>query len=94
MNAELEAIKDSWDESTGQGRDDATTRALCDAYVAAHPEEFAELEGKTLEEVVNALSVFRNAGLEEEQWRCEIWQLHHWEPQNIGGTYQAQVRLV
>lgn len=91
MNAELEAIKAAWDKATG--RNDAETRALCDAYVEAHPDEFVDLLDKPLPTVVEALSLFREAGMETEMWRCEVWQLHHWEPQNIGGTYEAQVRL-
>ena len=43
--------------------------------------------------VVRSLSVFRSAGFEESQWECEIWLLHHFEPQIIGGPVRAQVRL-
>jgi hypothetical protein len=93
MNSELEAIKDSWDKSTGDGRDEAGTRALADAYVASHPEQFEELAKLTIEQCVDAVSTFRNAHMEEEQWRVETWLLHHFEPQNIGGVYQAQVRV-
>ena len=48
MNAELEAIKALWDSTRDGGRDDAGTRALCDAYVAAHPELFTELSAMTV----------------------------------------------
>ena len=92
MNAELEAIKDAWDKNTGDGRDEVGTRALCDAYVAAHPEEFTELRNLSIEECVQAVSTFRNANLEESQWRVETWLLAKYEPQNIGGVYQPQLR--
>lgn len=93
MNAELEAIKDAWAKDTGDGRDDVGARALCDAYVAAHPEQFTSLEVMSLEQCVNAVEVFRDAGMEEEQWKVEAWLLHHYEPQNIGGPITAQVRI-
>lgn len=94
MNAELEAIRESWDKSTGDGRDEVGTRALCDAYVTAHPELFTELADMTLEECVSAVTVFRNAGMEESQWNTEVWLLYHFEPQQIGGTYQPTIRVV
>lgn len=43
--------------------------------------------------VVTALSVFRTAGFTESQWECEVWLLHHFEPQQIGGPIRARVRL-
>lgn len=93
MNADLEAIKDSWDKTTGDGRDEDGTRALCDAYVEAHPEQFNSLREMSLEECVQAVSVFRQAGMAEEQWKVEVWLLHRWEPQTIGGEVQATVRI-
>lgn len=93
MNAELEAIKDSWDKNTGDGRDEDGTRALCDAYVEAHPEQFVSLREMSIEECVKALEVFRDAGMAEEQWRVEAWLLHRFQPQSIGGPIQAQIRI-
>ena len=93
MNAELEAIKDAWDKNTGNGRDEDGTRAMCDAYVEAHPDQFTALREMTIEECVNAVSVFRQAGMAEEQWKVEVWLLHHFAPQQIGGPMQAQVRI-
>lgn len=93
MNAELEAVRESWDKNTGDGRDEAGTRALADAYVAAHPELFTELADMTVEQCAESVSLFRAAGLEESQWRVEVWLLHRFEPQQIGGTYQPTVRI-
>ncbi len=93
MNAELEAIKFAWDKNTGNGREEEGTRAMCDAYVEAHPERFTELANMSLDECVQALSVFRAAGMEQSQWEVEVWLLHRFEPQTIGGPIQAQVRI-
>lgn len=93
MNAELEAIKDAWDKQTGDGRDDAGTRALCDKYVAAHPDVFAGLDKFDIPTLVQLLSNYRDAGKEEEQWNVEVWLLHRYAAQNIGGAYEAQIRV-
>ena len=93
MNAELEAIRFAWDKNTGDGRDEDGTRAMCDAYVEAHPEQFTELRNMSLEQCVQALSVFRAAGMETSQWEVETWLLHRYEPQQIGGDVQATVRI-
>jgi hypothetical protein len=93
MNAELETIKDSWSKDTGEGRDEQGTRALCDAYVEANPDRFTELANMTLEECVQALSIFRAAGMEQSQWEVEAWLLHRFEPQQIGGTARVVVRI-
>lgn len=93
MNDELEAIADAWNKNTGDGRDRETTVALCDAYVAAHPETYSGLEKFDLPTIVQLLSSRRAAGDEEGAWEIEVWQLHHFEPQNIGGSYEATVRL-
>lgn len=92
MNSELEAIRDAWDKTTGDGRDEVA-RELADAYVADHEDQFASLRDMSLEQCVQALDVFRAAGMEEEQWRVEAWLLHRFEPQNIGGAAEAKVRL-
>jgi hypothetical protein len=69
-------------------------RLAADAYVAEHPDEFAQFEGKSLEELVRAVDVFREAGWVEEHLRVETWLWHHFEPQNIGGAAVVQVRNV
>ena len=42
--------------------------------------------------IVRSLSIFRNAGYEARQWECEVWLLHHFAPQQIGGPVRIQVR--
>lgn len=93
MNADLEAIKDAMDNEREGGRDQQLARTLADAYVAANPDDFADLDGKTITECVEAVDVFRNAGYEEMLWRVETWLLHKFLPQHIGGETQAQVRI-
>jgi hypothetical protein len=69
-------------------------RELADAYVEAHPELFVSLREMTLEQCVAAVDVFRGAGMETELWNTEAWLLHRFEPQNIGGKAEAQVRII
>jgi len=93
MNADLEAIRDAWNKSTGDGRDEEGTWALADQYVADHPEVFAGLDKFDLPTLVNLLSSYRANGDEEKTWETEVWLLHRYEPQKIGGSYEATVRL-
>lgn len=77
-----------------QADDLEAARALADEYVAEHESEFTELSKLDVVKLVGAVDVFRAAGLEESQHRVEVWLLHHFEPQNIGGPVDAQVRVV
>jgi tRNA A37 N6-isopentenylltransferase MiaA len=99
MNKDLKAVKDAWDpgdpetKNVKAKRDEDKVRALSDAYVEAHPDEFAELREMTQEQCVQALEVFRAAGMEDSEWKVQAWLFHHFEPQNIGGEYKATVRI-
>lgn len=92
MDAGLEAIKDAWDKNTGDGRDESA-RKLADAYIAEHVERFAGFKDLSLEQLVQALEVFRVANMEQQQWEIEAYLLSRFEPQNIGGEYNPQLRL-
>jgi hypothetical protein len=92
MNADLEAIKDAWDKNTGDGRDEGA-RDLAKEYVLAHPELFAGLEHFDVPTLVQLLSSRREAGDEEGTWNIEAWLLACVPPQNIGGTYKAEIKL-
>lgn len=92
MNAELEAFKQAMDNTNGD-RDMDQVRALADAYVAAHPDQFTSLQMMERDECIAAIDVFRTAGMEEDQWRVEAWIQHHWDPMNIGGPVTAKVRI-
>lgn len=87
----LQDIEDAW--NAGEGELDKV-RELADAYVSEHPDEFKELSTLDIEQLVQAVDVFRQAGLKESLLRVETWLWHHFEPQNIGGTHSATVRAV
>lgn len=87
----LEDIQAAWDNSEGN-RDQALATSLSISLVEDNPEMFADLEGKELPQIVEALEIFRAAGMEEEEWKCQAYLFYKFEPQNIGGTYQPKVR--
>lgn len=91
MNAELAAIRDALDKTTG--RDMAEVVTLADAYIAAHPDQFTSLQTMDRDQCVAAIDTFRAAGMEEDQWRVETWIQHRWLPMNIGGPVAAEVRI-
>lgn len=90
---DLQAIRDAWDKESGGGRDEDKARALADKYVAKHPEQFDGLAEKSIHELVKAVDVFRDAGMDDEQWRIETYLLHRYNPQEIGGPTAATVRI-
>lgn len=83
---ELLAIKDSWDKSTGGGRDEEGARELARAYVDKHPERFGDLANLDLPQLVKAVETFREAGTATAQWLVETWLLARVPKQYIGGT--------
>ncbi|AYN57977.1 hypothetical protein HWB90_gp027 [Mycobacterium phage Fowlmouth] len=93
MNPELAAVDEAMDPARPGGRDVVLARSLADQYVSNHPEEFEGLTDKTLKECVEAVDVFRNAGWDEMRARADLWILHKFEFQVIGGETQAQVRI-
>jgi hypothetical protein len=103
---ELDAIRDAWDKHTGGGRQEDETRSLCDAYVAAHPEQFTALREMGLEACVQAIDVLRDdpdnafapmlrfmLGI-DDWYLVQVWLWHHFEPQIIGGTAEPKIRMV
>lgn len=89
MDQELAALKEA---AEAEVRDEAAVRAHADAYVSAHPEMAASYSAMTIEQLVQAVDVFRAANMEYDLWRVEAWLLHRFEPQQIGGPAQAVVR--
>ncbi|EUA24053.1 hypothetical protein I552_10267 [Mycobacterium xenopi 3993] len=65
---------------------------LADEYVANHSAEFAAFPSMTVQQLVEAVDVFRAANMLEDQWRVETWLLHRFEPQNIGGQHSPSPR--
>ncbi len=104
----LDELFDAWDKETGDGRDHARAVEISDAYVADNASDFAGLRELTIEECVALVDVqreaaakFREAGMENlavlcdsEKLRIDVWLLHAFEPQNIGGVYKATLRNV
>lgn len=104
MDDDLKAIKDAWEgrnsagiaSSNPDGVDlsgDQAARDLADAYVESHAEDFAGMENLSLDLLVKAVDDYREKGQEAEQWKVEAWLLHHFDPQEIGGTYQPKLRI-
>ena len=99
MKPELEAIRKAWDpgdpetKNVEAKRDENKTRRLADKYVQDHPGEFEELANLSEPDCVKALEVFRSAGLEDSEWRVQVWLFHAFEPQNIGGEHHSVLRV-
>lgn len=74
-------------------------RELADAYVAANPGKFADHADLPIEACVSLVDIFREAvakgvaGMDARLWEVEVWLLHRFEPQNIGGTHTATIRI-
>lgn len=106
-DALLDDFLDAWDNETGEGRDMDAARAAADAYVAANPDTFARYETMSLETCVatidayrSAAEVFRERGLDDDAIEPEankllvdVWLLHHFQPQQIGGSAAPVVRI-
>lgn len=87
MENDLQAIKDAyeaedWDEA----------RTLSDAYVSANTDAFNDQRTMSVDQCVALIDTYRTLGMETNLWVMEAWLLHHFEPQDIGGTYQPAVR--
>jgi hypothetical protein len=104
MDKDLQAIRDAWKARSAAGvrssnpkgvdlSDDDAVRKQADKYVSAHAKEFAGWDNLPLDVLVKSVENYRETGQEAEQWKVEAWLLHHFAPQNIGGTYEAQVRV-
>lgn len=74
-------------------------RQLSVDYVKANPDEFADFRAwgtdkDALEKTVQAVEVFRAAGMRSQWARAEAWHFATWEPQNIGGVAQPVLRNI
>lgn len=97
MIKELEAIRDAiapTDPEVGhEGQDRPAAELLADAYVAAHPEDFAKFAEMSIVQLVEQVDKLRQLGWEQDVWLVEAWLLHKFEPQTIGGVTAPQLRL-
>lgn len=72
------------------GRDLNRARTLASQYVSENPDKFTHIQNLSRDECVTAVGVFRNDGMDDEQWIVEAWLLHNWEPMTIvGGINQV-----
>jgi hypothetical protein len=106
MAGDLAAIREAWESrdaagprsSSSDGRaaaaKDANVFKMADQYVKANPKEFAGLENLSLDVLVKLIEDAREKGDADAETRLQVWEWHHFERQNIGGTYQATVRQV
>jgi hypothetical protein len=99
VSEDLQAILDALAENGEEPGDIDRARELSTAYVQAHPDEFADFRSwgtgrDALEKTVAAVDAFRAAGLNDSWARAEAWHFFTWEPQNIGGSNQPQLRLL
>lgn len=91
-----------WETVAAQGIDGAEGEAMqqaqqiADAYVAAHPEEFAAVQQyvnpQGHENIVRLIDAFRDAGMEEAVLKMTMFELVSFERQQIGVTPRATVR--
>lgn len=77
-----------------EGRCMAEAQAMADAYVAAHPDQFASVKDEDdVEKVVKLIDLFNAAGMEEAALAMTMFELAHFERQEIGVATRAKVRL-
>lgn len=94
MHAKLEALRNAWSPDNPETRDEGLARQLAEEFVTDNPDLYgADYLAKDIGELVRAVDVFREAGMEEEQWRVEAWLLYAFEPQTIGGEYKAKLKI-
>jgi len=103
MDKDLQAIKEAWENRPAAGQASSTESgvrdkddsvyAKADKYVAAHKDTFAGFEALSMDLIVAALEKARENGDEAEEWKFQTWLFHRFEPQNIGGTHTATVRV-
>jgi hypothetical protein len=103
MADDLKTIRDAWEKRDARGQrsssgkasleDDDKVRKQADAYVKANAKDYAGWENLSRDVLVKQVDEYREKGQLDEQWKVEVWLLHHFAPQNIGGAYEATVRV-
>lgn len=80
-----------------EGRCNLELQAMADAYVKAHPEQFAAVVGSVNaeghEQVVKLIDLYYGAGMEESALALTMFELASFERQEIGVATRAKVRL-
>lgn len=80
MNTDFQAFNSEWNIG-----DKAVAKQMALDYVAAHENEFLAYKDMTIPELVGLIDAYRAAGNEELRIKIDIWLLHAFEPQQIGG---------
>jgi hypothetical protein len=103
MADDLKTIRDAWEKRDARGQrsssgkasleDDQKVYKQADAYVKAHAKDFAGWENLSRDVLVRTLEDYREKGQDDEETKVQIWLWHRFEPQNIGGAYEATVRV-
>lgn len=102
MADSLQDIKTAWEKRDARGPrsssgkatldDDQNVYKMADAYVKAHKADFAGFENLSLDALVKTIEELRNKGSDDEMWKLQVWEWHHFDRQNIGGTYEPKLR--
>src|SRR5215207_1716823 len=104
MADDLKTIREAWEKRDARGargssgranlEDDNKVRKLADKYVAAHKADYAGFDNLSQDVLVRTLEDYRDKGDEDNVWKVQAWLFHRFEPQNIGGPAEAQVRNI
>jgi hypothetical protein len=92
VNEGLAAFKAAW-QASSETKDRSEPHALADAYVDAHPELVARYDAFDIPDLVALLEAARDRGDEERVVEIDLWLLHAFEPQQIGGQATARVSV-
>lgn len=90
----LAEFRDALDKESGSGRDLDRAREIADKYISEHPDQFTDYVNMTTQEISDAASVLRAAGMDDAATRVEMWVRAKFEPQNIGGEVEAVRRAI
>lgn len=75
----------------------AEMQKMADAYVKANPDQFVNVAGYVSPEgqdnIIQLISVFSQAGMEEEVLKLTMFELAKFERQEIGVQTRAKVRV-
>lgn len=98
----LDDIRKAWEKRDARGQRSSSGRIntdgdqdvykMADAYVKAHKAEFAGFENLSLDALVKTIEELRDKGADDEMWKLQVWEWHHFDRQNIGGTYEPKLR--
>ena len=105
----LQAIRDAWDKEKGGRDEDEPRRLSDEYVSAHPElfEKLQGMTQKQCVQAIDVLrdqpdnqfgsllrsTVFGDADVEEPWFLVQVWLWHEFEPQNIGGTYEGELRV-